>query len=153
MRTTGYNRVSQVRFDVQMTPMIDVVFQLLIFFVCTVSFQVQEESLPATPRLKAAVAGGAAAVARPPELEDLPEVEIVVHRKAAAVEWLVNREACSTLDDVRRRMAALSKIGEMKAKVPVVLDVADDVPMSAAIDVYDVCLSLGYQKVQFVTPE
>jgi biopolymer transport protein ExbD len=153
MRTSGYNRVSRVRFDVQMTPMIDVVFQLLIFFVCTVSFKAQEESLPATPRLKATLGGSGAAEAPPPELEDLAEVEILVRRTAGAVEWVVNRETCATLADVRRRMTALSRIGEMKAKVPVILDVADDVPMAASIDVYDLCLSLGYEKVQFVTPE
>jgi biopolymer transport protein ExbD len=153
MRTAGYNRTSRVRLDIQMTPMIDVVFQLLIFFVCTASVQLQEESLPATPRLKAATGGGTAVAPVDPDLDALPEVVIVIHRQAAAVEWLVNTEACSTLDEVRRRMTALAKIGAMKAKVPVVLDVADDVPMAAAIDVYDLCLSLGYQKVQFVTPE
>jgi len=153
MRTRGYNRTSRVRFDVQMTPMIDVVFQLLIFFVCTASIQTQEESLPATPRMKATLGGAGAAQAPPPELEDLAEVEIVVRRAQAAVEWVVNRETCATLADVRLRMTALAKIGQMKSKIPVVLDVADDVPMSAAIDAYDLCLSLGYEKVQFVTPE
>jgi biopolymer transport protein ExbD len=153
MRTTGYNRTSRVRVDVQMTPLIDVVFQLLIFFVCTVNFKAQEESLPATPRLKATLSGAGAAEKPPPELEDLAEVEIVVHRVEKAVQWVVNREACATLAEVRTRMTALSKIGQMKAKVPVVLDVADDVPMAAAVDVYDLCLALGYEKVQFVTPE
>ena len=153
MRTTGYNRVSRVRFDVQMTPMIDVVFQLLIFFVCTVNFKAQEESLPATPRLKATLSGAGAAEKPPPELEDLAEVEIIVRRAAQEVEWVVNREACATLTEVQSRMTALAKIGQMKAQVPIVLDVADDVPMSAAIDVYDLCLALGYEKVQFVTPE
>jgi hypothetical protein len=86
-------------------------------------------------------------------LEDLAEVMIVIHRTPRGVEWVVNGETCPTFDDVRRRLTALAKIGEMKANVPVVLDVADDVPMAAAIDVYDLCLSLGYAKVQFVTPE
>lgn len=134
--------------------MIDVVFQLLIFFVCTVNFQKQEESLAATPRV-AAKAGGSGAKAElpPPELEDLEQVELKLARRAGATEWTVNGDVCRSLADVRARLTALAKIATYKAKVPVVLDAADDVPMADAIDAYDLCLKLGFQKVQFVSPE
>ena len=51
--------------DVAMTPMIDVVFQLLIFFICTASFQLAEELLPTS----LAITGDAAA----PSIEIEPE--------------------------------------------------------------------------------
>lgn len=153
MRAT-YSRDSAARFDSQMTPMIDVVFQLLIFFVCTANFQKQEESLAATPRLTAQAGGAGAVVDRPPpELEDLEQVELNISRKAGATQWTVNGDSCRTLAEVRTRLSALAKIAQFKTIVPVVLDAADDVPMADAIDAYDLCLKLGFQKVQFVTPE
>ena len=47
MRRPTYHRDSHGRLDVKMTPMIDVIFLLLIFFVCTASFRAAEEVLPA----------------------------------------------------------------------------------------------------------
>jgi biopolymer transport protein ExbD len=153
MRAT-YSRDSAARFDSNMTPMIDVVFQLLIFFVCTANFQKQEESLAATPRFAPQAGGGGAAVDRPPpELEDLQQVELNITRSAGATRWTVNSDVCRSLAEVRARLAALAKIAQYKTIVPVVLDAADDVPMADAIDAYDLCLRLGFQKVQFVTPE
>jgi len=138
-----------------MTPMIDVVFQLLIFFVCTVNFQKQEESLAATPRFSTQAGGGGAAVDRPPpELEDLTHVELDITRTAGATQWTVNGDACRSLAEVRARLAKLAEVApQTKSIVPVVLDAADDVPMADAIDAYDLCLKLGFRKVQFVTPE
>ena len=153
MRTTGYNTASRARFDVQMTPMIDVVFQLLIFFVCTVSFQIAEQSLPATPRAEAASGTGAATTPVPPELEDLRQVEVKLIRIDGRTSWTVNGDACANLADVQRRLSALSRLQQFKSIVPVVLDVADDVPLADAIDVYDVALQLGFEKVQFATTE
>ncbi|MEA1952290.1 MAG: biopolymer transporter ExbD, partial [Planctomycetota bacterium] len=46
MRRPSYHREGRERLDVKMTPMIDVIFLLLIFFVCTASFQMLEEVLP-----------------------------------------------------------------------------------------------------------
>ncbi len=50
-------------FSVSMTPMIDVVFLLLIFFVCKASFQIAEAVLPSP-----LATGGTTAVELPPEL-------------------------------------------------------------------------------------
>lgn len=152
MRLTGY-RSKRARFDLQMTPMIDVVFQLLIFFVCTVSFQKQEQSLQATPRRQPTTGAGAVQQPMPKELEDLRLVEVLLRRNAGRTEWLVNQDPCSTSDAVRTRLASLARIADYKRIVPVVLDAADDVPVGDAVEMYDLCLSLGFEKVQFVAPE
>lgn len=151
MKTSGYDRTSKARFDVQMTPMIDVVFQLLIFFVCTVSFQQPEKSLSASPKLTLAAGGGQSNRPVPPELEDLRQVDVGVARRDGRTEWTVNGDPCASLADVRSRLAALAKVRQFNKIVPVVLAVADEVPMADAIDVYDLALLLGYEKVQFVT--
>jgi biopolymer transport protein ExbD len=153
MRLIGYDRAAKARFDVQMTPMIDVVFQLLIFFVCTVSFQQPEQRLSASPRVTVSSGSGSSTRAVPPELEDLRQVDVVVARSDVRTTWTVNGDPCANLDDVRRRLGALARLKQFKTIVPVVLDVADDVPMADAIDVYDAALLLGFEKVQFVTPE
>ncbi|MFP6692187.1 MAG: biopolymer transporter ExbD, partial [Pirellulales bacterium] len=54
-----------------MTPMIDVVFLLLIFFVCTASFQIAEQFLPNSVFLESLKGQGQQAVQ--PESEDLPK--------------------------------------------------------------------------------
>jgi biopolymer transport protein ExbD len=136
-----------------MTPMIDVVFQLLIFFVCTTRFNQQEQSLLATPRPPASKGVGAPQPPTPPELEDVREIEIRVARRDGRTEWLVNGDPCATVTEVERRLAALGRIRKFKALVPVILDVQDDVPLADAVDVYDVALRLDYEKGQFVTPE
>ena len=152
MRRTGYHRSTPARFDVQMTPMIDVVFQLLIFFVCTVDFQRPEQALQATPKAESSAGGGAAAEPLPPELEDLRAVEIVIERADGRTRWTVNRDVCRSLDDVTSRLTALAALGDASRVVPVVLNVADDVPLGDAIDVYDCCLRLGFAKIAFALP-
>ena len=146
-------RADRGKLDVKMTPMIDVVFQLLIFFVCTVSFQQPEQSLSATPRAVLASGGPGSDRPPPPELEDLRQVDVVITVVRGLTEWTVNGDRCANLLDVERRLSALARLKQFKTIVPVVLDVADDVPMADAIDVYDRALRLGFEKVQFVTPE
>ena len=55
MRRPPYHRDDRGRLDVKMTPMIDVIFLLLIFFVSTASFQAAEETLPTNLSLPGAV--------------------------------------------------------------------------------------------------
>ena len=52
MRIPDFNKQAEKRRDVTMTPMIDVVFLLLIFFICTASFQIVEQNLPSRIQLE-----------------------------------------------------------------------------------------------------
>lgn len=153
MRMSGYHRGSGARFDVQMTPMIDVVFQLLIFFVCTVNFQKQELALKAVQQAQQAQGALSTNTPPPPELEDLRQVTIDLKRANGATQWLVNGAVSSTLREVETRLSTLARVGDVRNVVPVVLDATDDVPISDAVDVYDLCLRLGFAKVQFAAPE
>lgn len=128
--------------DAVTTPMIDVVFLLLIFFVCTASFQVVESILPS--RLLAA---GGQPAETPPDIE--PPLERVLVRTAiegGQPAWTVNERACQSLSDVR---AVLAAVFEIDTELPVILDVAGDVPLGNAIDVYDLCRVVGFGRVQF----
>ena len=125
-----------------MTPMIDVVFQLMIFFICTASFQLGEELLPTS----LAVASGSS-TSSPVEME--PELERIVVRAThtdGATRWVVNDRPCESLADVRQVLHAAAAIDRA---LPVILDVAGEVPLGDMIDVYDLCRLEGFERIQF----
>jgi len=128
--------------DVPMTPMIDVVFQLLIFFICTASFQMAENLLPT---ILASTSGASAAA-----LQDIePSLEQIVVRGVRVdgrTEWIVNERRCTSTSAVGEVLRA---IAEIDATLPVILDVAPEVPIGEMIDVYDASRIVGLHKIQF----
>ncbi len=129
--------------QLQMTPMIDVVFQLLIFFVCTTSFQALEQILPTT---LSSAGGVGEAVETPPELVELEDVIIKLGRQPTSTTWQLNEQAIDSLPKLRERLMRLVRL---RSDLPVILDVASDVPLGDVIDVYDLCRVVGFDKVQF----
>jgi biopolymer transport protein ExbD len=143
MRRPPYQRENRGKLDVKMTPMIDVVFQLLIFFVCTVSFQAMEEILPTNLR---AQGGVASSVKLDPELAELEEILIKVVPHDGEARWLINGRSYDQLQQVRDLMQQLA---EIRTDLPVILDVDPDVALGHVIDVYDLCRRAGFAKIQF----
>ena len=142
MRRPQYHRPDQSSFDINMTPMIDVVFQLLIFFVCTTNFQVMEELLPSN----LLGPGSVAAANIPPELEDLEEVVIKLSAEQGLPRWRVNQRTYTNGNELRSMLAALA---QLSSDLPVILDISPDVAMGNVIDLYDVCRLAGFEKIQF----
>jgi biopolymer transport protein ExbD len=136
-------REDRGRLDVKMTPMIDVVFQLLIFFVCTVSFQALEEQLPANLQ---ATGTGTAAPALDAEMAELEEVLVKLIARDGRVEWTINDRPYATFDEVRRVLRQLAKL---RSDLPVILDIDGEVPVGGMIDVFDVCRLAGFEKILF----
>ncbi len=143
MRRPPYHRDERGRLDVKMTPMIDVIFLLLIFFVCTASFRAAEEVLPTNLSLP-----GTLPAVEPidRELEDLDEIVVAILWRDGGVGWQINERDLNSLDEVR---AVLQATAAVKIDLPVILDADDPVPIAAAIDVWDVCRQIGLEKVQF----
>ncbi len=138
-----HSRETDRRIDVPMTPMIDVVFLLLIFFLCTASFQIIEQVLPA-PLSTSGTAEAPQEI--DPELAELEEVVVRLQWTAGQPLWVINQRVHESIDDVRRTLAALA---ELQADLPVILDVADEAPLGAVVDLYDICRLVGFEKVQF----
>ncbi|MGQ9820826.1 MAG: ExbD/TolR family protein [Thermogutta sp.] len=132
--------------DLPMTPMIDVVFQLIIFFLCTTSFQPLELRLPSPLNLPGSL-GEAAAV--PPELEHLTAVVIRLGRANGATVFTLNQQRYATLDDIRHKLHDLASI---RRDVPVILDPAGDVAVAEVIHLYDLCRAEGFSRIQFAAP-
>lgn len=143
MRIPSIYTRSTERADVAMTPMIDVVFLLLIFFVWTASFHAIEVLLPS--QLTASTEAG--------NTDDLPaeDFERIVVRlqmEAGRVRWQLNGQAVSALTRLRDRLAQLAAI---RAELPVVVDPDLDVAFGDVIDVYDVARDAGLANIQFTT--
>jgi biopolymer transport protein ExbD len=141
-----YTRRSD-RLDVAMTPMIDVVFMLLIFFVWTSSFRVVELLLPSSLLTASGAAGQAEA---DPELQDLERVVVQLTWNEGQPLWRVNESPLGSLQEVRERLQSVAGI---RADLPVVVDAADQVPLGHVIDVYDCARQVGFERVQFAVNE
>lgn len=146
MRSPAAKRRESTPMGLNMTSMIDVVFLLLIFFVCTTSFESLEELLPTTLR-----GPGATALAqRSPELQDLEDVTIHIALVEGAPRWEINGTA---YDEWRQVRQILAELAGLQANLPVILNVRDDVPLGDMIDVYDACRVVGFSDVRFAARE
>lgn len=143
MRCPSFHRDRDELLGSTMTPMIDVIFLLLVFFVCTASFQAVEHILPTRLSLPGAIAATAPI---DPELEDLDEIVVRLLWRDGRPEWEINRRLYQRLDEVRR---VLQGVKAVRADLPIILDVEPIVPMEHVIDVYDACRSVGLQRIRF----
>jgi biopolymer transport protein ExbD len=126
-----------------MTSMIDVVFLLLIFFVCAAAGNVYEMLLPTD----LATSGGTAATASvvPPKPMDEVWVYLSVARTGETV-MVLNGTEYGTFDELRQVLTALAQVAPEN---PVILDIADDVEAGEMVKVYDTCRAAGFQSIHF----
>ncbi len=132
--------------DSMMTPMIDVVFLLLVFFLATSSFQRIEKALPsavaAAPDAKQQ--GSGKTNDTPSVLTDLSDVIVRIQRpKNAAslsMEYSINGEPVGSLEILSNRLNGILRV---RSDVPIVIDPSDDVPAGEAIRVYDLARANG----------
>lgn len=132
--------------ELQLTPMIDCVFLLMIYFLWSSSFAIAEMSLPS--KLSASAAGsGAPRMNEPPPAEaDFPNVVVRILWNGSTAVWTVNEAPISSLDELGQRLTSIARI---KRDAPVVLDPASDVPLGDVIEVFDLSRLVGFQKIQF----
>ena len=132
-----------------MTPMIDVIFLLLIFFVCTANFTPLEEILPMNTTLP----GSVPSEVLPPDLANLDAVVVqIVHstEQGGRLYWQIEGNRCATLGEVQN---LLRSVHSVKPDIPVVIEPENDVFMENVIDVYDVCRQVGLLQIQFSVGE
>lgn len=133
--------------DVAMTPMIDVVFLLLVFFIWTASFQIVEWLLPS--RLSVASGPGSAPDTQLAE-EDFERVVVRIRQVDGTLRWSVNDYAADRLDAVRSRLAQVAAI---RKDVPLLIDPDPPIPLGDVTDVYDLARQLGFDRIQFTVHE
>ncbi|MFO0914277.1 MAG: biopolymer transporter ExbD [Pirellulales bacterium] len=128
--------------EISLTPMIDVVFQLMIFFVWTASFEIPERLLPTTVSLPR---GNAAALELPPELRDLERIVIKVYWRNEQPAWQLNDVESAGLVEIQDKLTAVAAIS---ADLPVLIDPQDSVPLEHVIRTYDTARHTGFRRIQ-----
>ena len=131
--------------DVKMTPMIDVVFLLLIFFVWTSSFHVVEYALQSNVSDAATVPPE-----RPQEELDFDDVVVRIVWIDGQPGWRINDEPIAGLAEVRGRLTAIFQANQA---APVIIHPDPDTPLKHVIAVYDMSRLIGFAKVNLAAEE
>ena len=147
-----YHRDSSRRPDVMMTPMIDFVFLLLVFFLATASFDRIEQILPSgtidSPQQSAA--GGLASPSEP-EATDVDEIVIRLKKSSdQAFELYLNEQEMNSVDELLARLGALIKI---RQDVPVIIDPDQEISTASVIEIYDLVRSVGFTSLFLTTQQ
>ena len=128
-----------------MTPMIDVVFNLLIFFVVTASGSLPEKLLPGDLPDSGAVTTQVEPVARESWVTDV-WLKLQVDGVGKALQVNMNGTVYQDLDQLKANLRELAKLSPEN---PVILDIAPSVQMEQLVDVWDTCIAAGFESVSF----
>jgi biopolymer transport protein ExbD len=127
-----------------MTPMIDVVFQLLIFFVWTSSFQVIEQILPS--QMTAQTGNEQSQTDVPPPEADFDQVVIRIGWDSANPQWRINDAPVASLAELKTHLENLYRV---KQDATIILHPEPDVPLEHVINAYDQAKLVMFTKVSF----
>lgn len=126
-----------------MTPMIDVVFLLLVFFICASANQVIEYTLPTELN-----AGSVEVAQAEPQESWVTEIRLGVtqpeQRAEARIE--MNGRSFTSYDQFRQTLLALANVSRDS---PVILDVAENVSLGELIKIYDTCRGAEFDSIHF----
>ena len=147
-RTSIFDR-QRSGLELKMTPMIDVVFLLLVYFIWTASFQVLEYTLPSS---LSEITGGQSdpTVEIPPPEKEFDDVVIKIRYSQGQPSWEVNEQLLPSLAAVGSQLRVIHQI---KSDAPVVVDPDAAVPFGDVVSVYDVARLVGFAKVGLAVSE
>lgn len=141
MKRPVYNARRGAAVDSTMTPMIDVIFQLQIFFLCTAGFALPESILPT--QLPDTGAAESKIVAKPLDMEI---VRIQLRGQGAGFTVELNQRRLTGMDEL---LTKLETLGAVSSDLPVVLDIGPEVMIENVVKVFDRCLAAGLRKINF----
>ena len=148
MKTNYSSPRGSTSLDNMMTPMIDVVFLLLIFFLTTASFQKLEKLLPSavSAESRSQAAGKTDEIPKPTD-SDLSDCVIKIALEDDRIRYRLNDEDIEELELLLGRMKAILRV---RPDMPLVIDPSDDVPAGDAIRIYDLARGMGALAVYLV---
>jgi len=137
--------------ELKMTPMIDVVFLLLIFFLWTSSFETPEFALPS---IFAQPPSAGIGLATKTETDIEPLDEIIIRLRAneqqRSPSILLNEQPIVSVAMLAQRLIAIIDIGVLPA---VIIDPDEDVRIGAAIEIYDLARQTGFDRVMLTASD
>lgn len=135
--------------DLQLTPMIDCVFLLMVYFIWSSSFTIAEQSLPS--QLSPQPSGSGSSAEKVPEpIEDFEPLVIRLRAADGRVAWTLRDVPMESLTQLQSALVTAARI---KRDAPVILHPDPEVPLGDVIDVYDIARLAGFEKVQFAAAE
>ena len=132
--------------DIKMTPMIDVVFLLMIYFIWSSNTGTAEQLLPSSISPPTSGAGTTPSNEPPTPEDDFEPVVVRIVAANGQVGWRVNDTPMASFAELQTKLASL---GRINPSAPIVLHPDPDVPLGSVIDVFDTARLIGFQKVQF----
>lgn len=146
MKVPSYTRRRDSREMLSMTPMIDIVFLLLIFFVCASIgqrplFYFSSESV-------AAGTGVDVPIEQPPP-KLLEKIDLKIRRQGEQTVVEMDGRTIGSLEALR---PVLLELSELASDVPVNIDAADEIPYADLIAVLDICRETKFESLNFVLP-
>ncbi len=128
-----------------MTPLIDVVFLLLVFFLWSTSFIRPEERLAGTMAVPSAGRGQQSRV--PPPEWDFEQLVIRIHNSSGQPSYRINDLDLTSLAALEHY---LTQLAEISTTAPLIIHPDDDIPLDSVIAVYDLARQKGFT-ASFVT--
>jgi biopolymer transport protein ExbD len=144
MRIPNSPHREDLRDSRSMTPMIDVVFLLLIFFVCASSGQMPESSLPS--RL---AAGSVETEFSKPEEKPLGQIWLFLRTGNNGITEIQLNEGGRTFNNHDEFEETLRALADAAEEIPVILDIAPTVVVADVVRVWDACLASGFLSINF----
>lgn len=127
-----------------MTPMIDIVFLLLIFFVCASVGQVRESLLPTE------LSSGTVSTTDPPQIKKpLGEAWVRLRRQGGETRIEVESRMFSGPGKFEQVTGFLATLAAAAPEIPVILDIGGEVPLGEALRTYDACRAARFDSVHF----
>lgn len=136
--------------EISMTPMIDVIFLLLVFFIATSSFQAIEKILPSGVSEMRQSAGS---TDQPPPDITLDNLEQIIVKIAVATDGIlpsINGQPLTSLGDLKPRFQAIALVSP---NVPVIIDPEAKVSAKQVVTAYDWARTSGLTNVFLATRE
>lgn len=131
-----------------MTPMIDVVFLLLVFFICASVGSTADKLLPAELNGNSTTSLEPVAPVEPEEWQH-PPVQIRIEPSDAGddpVSVFLDDERLKGIESLSQR---LTRLGAADPATRIILNVNDDVEVQQFILIYDLCQKLKFKNVSF----
>lgn len=137
-------RGAETDLDTAMTPMIDVVFLLLVFFVWTASFQIVEQILPS--EMSELTGSDATVDVEPPPPKDFDDIVVRIGWDGEAPTWRINDQDVLNLSAVSEQ---LNTIANIQVEATVILRPEPIVPLGHVIEAYDTAKQSGFEQISF----
>ena len=150
MRTPSNFLDRRTAVDLQLTPMIDCVFLLMVYFIWSSSFAITEQLLPSQLSLESPSAAAGASDLPPPPEADFEEVVVRILWQDHAATWTVNDTPAASLAELRD---TLQTIADIKRDAPVILHPEPRAPLGEVIRVFDLSRLVGFEKVRFAATD